>query len=170
MAFLSRRLRVPRELSSVIPKRERVLAWGLGPERSDGEPTVVAATIAAFYAPGYVDPLPWSDILRATWDDPILEIAYRQTDVRKPALLRITLDAPGSLPLAVRDRVEDTIVVQHHVALVGSAGARLIARRVPNSDDISWVIVFDSSLDPDDPQLRAEADAALTEFRSNLGI
>ncbi len=170
MAILGRRLRLPSELSSVIPKRERVLAWGRGLDRSDGEPTMVAATIAALYAPGYTEPLLWGDILRANWDDPILEIAYQSDSETKPALLRITLDAPGSLPLAVRDRVQATILLAHHVALVGAAGARLIARRIPDSDEVRWTIVFDSSLDSDDPVLRHRVDVALAELRSNLGI
>jgi hypothetical protein len=70
----------------------------------------------------------------------------------------------------VRERVNASIVVQHHAALVGDAGARLVARRIPGSTDLRWSVVFDPGLDPSDPDLRARADEALTALRSALGI
>ena len=49
MGFFDRR-GLPTQLASEIPKKERVMAWAQGPERLDGEPTIVVTTDRAMYA------------------------------------------------------------------------------------------------------------------------
>ena len=84
---------------------------------------------------------------------------------------RVRLDADlGRLPEVVRERVTASIVIQHHVELVGERGARLLARRVPGTTDLRWSVVFDAGLDPADPELRRRADEALAVLRTSLGI
>jgi len=63
-----------------------------------------------------------------------------------------------------------TIVMQRHIELVGKAGATLVARRVRNSDEIRWEVVFDAGLDPNDSELRGQADEELSALRASVGI
>lgn len=133
---------------------------------------MAVATDLALYLPGYVGRLPWQQVIRAAWDTPVLEVSYTPSSApvgTAPRVLRVTLDAPGAVPEAVRDRVTASVVVQQHVDLRSGRGATLIARRT-GDDRFRWQVLFDAGLDPADPQLRAEADAALRELRSTLGI
>lgn len=168
MGFFDRR-GLPTEVTALIPKRERVLAWGVGPARSDGADTVAAATDRALYAPGFVDRLPWEEVLRASWEDPILEVV-RLDGRGGTALLRITLDAAGSVPQVVFDRVTATIVMQTRVDLIGKRGATLVARRVRETDEIRWEVVFDAGIDAANPEFRAKADEQLAWLRESVGI
>ncbi|MEI8080733.1 MAG: hypothetical protein WCI74_02695 [Actinomycetes bacterium] len=64
------------EVRKLLPKGERLLAWAGGPPKLDGQVTVVAASDRALYAPGYLPRLRWEYVLKATWDDPILEVVF----------------------------------------------------------------------------------------------
>lgn len=172
MAFWRRDPGPPEPLASQLAAGERILGWGRGPDQRDGSPTLVAATTDALYAPGYLDRLPWQRVIRAGWDDPVLEVSYtpeRATPGVAPRILRVTLTEPGAVPEAVRDRVTGSVVVQQHLALRGTKGATVIARRGDGAQ-MRWQVIFDAGLDANDPQLRADADAALAALRATLGI
>jgi hypothetical protein len=74
------------------------------------------------------------------------------------------------LAAVVREQVMGSIVIQHHVELVGEIGARLIARRVPGENDLRWSVVFDAGIDTKNPLIREQVDAALLSLRSSLGV
>ncbi len=169
MGLLSRP-RAPADVRALVAKGERLMAWGTGPERLDGSATLVVTTDQTLYAPGYCEPTPWECVMRASFDDPILEIiaTYEQGTPLKPIL--ITLTAAGSVPAVVRERVGATIVLQRHVPLVDDRGVQLVARRVRGTDEIRWTVVFDSGLDPADPDLRELGDQALQQLRDSVGI
>jgi hypothetical protein len=172
MGIFSRGRRLPAELagvSGVIPDGERVKAWASGPVRLDGEPTLVVATDLAVYSPGYFGRVPWEQVMRVTWDDPILEFVMTNP-AGSTDLARITLDAAGSIPQLVYERVTATIVMQRHIKLIDSRGATLVARRVRGSDEIRWEVVFDAGVDPSDPEMRARADEQLGWLRDSAGI
>ena len=178
MGLLNRE-KLPDALKALIPKGERLMAWGSGPPKLDGQPTLVAATDRALYAPGYVERVPWEQVVRAAWEEPILEVVYLPPDestaaetvvFSSPALVRITLDEAGSVPQVVWERVNSTIIMSRHVTLVGDKGVRLVARRVRGSDDIRWHVIFDRGLDAADPELRAMADEELRHIRESAGI
>lgn len=166
-----RKRRLPQEVESIVeglPPKEKLRAWATGPELLSGGPTVVVVTQSALYAPGLIDRIEWHQILKASWSEPILEIAISEGGKTKP--VRIRLDAAGSVPQLVNERVTASIIMQKHVELVGKNGASLVARRVPNSDDVAWEVVFDAGLDASDPQLREEVDQHLGWLRESVGI
>ena len=168
MGFFDRR-GLPAGLADRIPKEERVMAWASGPPRLDGDDTIVVTTDRAMYAKGYVDRLPWEQVLRASWEDPILEVVMLDGG-GSTEFLRITLDKAGSVPQVVFDRVTATIVMQSRVDLIGKRGATLVARRVRGSEEIRWEVVFDAGVDPTNPEFRARADQQLAWLRESVGI
>ncbi|MFI5100912.1 MAG: hypothetical protein ACHQE5_10465 [Actinomycetes bacterium] len=159
----------PAQVRAVVGPGERVLAWTMD---ATGRP--VAASTAALYLPAVDDlgggheRLAYETVAAATWDEPTLEIVTVGPSRRRFSL---TLDEPGLLPQTVRDRVTASIVVSEHVPLIGSAGARITARRpLVGPGEVSWNVVFDQGLDPGDPQLREAADAAIAYLQAATGL
>jgi hypothetical protein len=110
------------------------------------------------------EPVPWADVVRAAWDEPVLELQLPEGPYR------LVIERPGNIPHVVNERVKASVVVQHHVPLRADKGVRLVARRTPGTTDVTWRVTFDAGLDPQDPQLRADADAALKDLRTTLGL
>lgn len=165
------RKRIPVEVASVVadlPPGEKLKAWATGPALVSGAPTIVVATTRALYAPGILDRLEWQDIVRASWDAPMLEIVISRDGSSRP--VRIQLDPAGSVPQILNERVSASIVMQRHIELVGKAGASLVARRVPGSDEVRWDTIFDAGVDSHDPKLREEAERKLQWLRESVGI
>lgn len=165
-----RRRRTPEQITAAVRPGERVLAWAEGIVAVDASLTWAAATDRALYVPGVLGRCGWDEIVRASWDDPVLELLLLPAGQQQPGTVCLTLDQPGSIPGIVRDRVSGTIIAQRHVNLTPDRGARLIARRVPGTDDVRWTVLFDLGLDPADPVLRARADSELNRVRSVLGV
>lgn len=115
--------------------------------------------------------IPWDLVVRVTWSADAVEVTAQERAGARPVVHRVpVVGPPGAMAEAVRERVNSSIVVQHHVALVGESGARLVARRTPGSDQLRWSVVFDAGLDSSDPGLRDQADAALADLRASLGV
>jgi hypothetical protein len=123
----------------------------------------VVADARMLYLP-HREALSWADVVRAAWDDPVLELQLPEGPDR------LVIERPGNIPQVVNERVKASVVVQHHVPLRGDKGVRLVARRTPGTTDVTWRVTFDAGLDPQDPDLRAEADAALQDLRTTLGL
>jgi hypothetical protein len=121
------------------------------------------ATAEHLYLP-LREPLSWDEVIRAAWDEPVLELQLAEGPYR------LLIERPGNIPQVVNERVKASVVVQHHVPLRGERGVRIVARRRPGTTDVTWRVTFDAGLDPHDPQLRAEADHALQELRASLGL
>jgi len=167
-----RKRQLPSEFAAFaeqVPSEERLLAWAQGPVAADGSPTLVVATDRALYPFGNVDRLPWEHVLRAAWDDPIQEVVT-VNGTGGVDVVRLALEDAGSIPQVIFERVMATIVMQRHIQLVGKNGASLVARRVRDSDEIRWEVIFDAGLDPSDPELRAQADEELAALRLSVGI
>ena len=159
-------LRAPAEVRRRTDGR-RVLAWA-----PSGTSSLVATEELLVLPEGF-DPsaLGWDRILRVSWGTDVVEITAQPTPGAAPVVLRVhVVLGTGVLPAVVRERVNASIVVQHHVPLVGELGARVVARRTSGSDELRWSVVFDAGLDPADPGLRDQADSALAELRTSLGI
>lgn len=148
--------RIPAEVQDLAGE-QRVLAWAAV---DDGW---VVTTRDRLLLPGR-DPVDWQDVVRAAWDDPVLEVQVPS------GIVRLVLHAPGNVAEVVNERVKASVLVQHHVALIGDKGVRLVARRKPGDTGIMWRVTFDPGVDPNNPALRAAADDALAELRATLGL
>lgn len=141
-----------------IPRGERIVAWG------QGRTGLLVATDRALYGAG--ERLAWFRIARAQWEEPVLAIT---TTDAPPQALRILLTDVRDLPHAIHACVTESVVVSERLDLGEGRGALAAARRT-DAGDIAWTVVFDAGLDPSDPGLRAQAEAALADLRSALGI
>lgn len=150
-----------------IPPGERIVAWGASGGTDATQSTVAVATDRALYLQEAGERLPWEQIAKATWDEPLLEVTV--SDGGPARLLRVRLQDSRDLPAAVHDRVTASVVVSERLELGGDAKATAVARR-GGDDVIRWTVVFDAGLDPSDPALRAAADAELARLRDSLGI
>ncbi|MBI1350091.1 MAG: hypothetical protein GC156_03130 [Actinomycetales bacterium] len=149
-----------------IEGRERIVAWGTNPG-SAGAPDYIVATDRALYLGQSGERLAWDAITKATWSEPSFDLVIAGSPTRR---MRLTVADSGDLPAAVHDRVTASVVVSERLDLGDGRGAMAVARRPSDADAIRWSVVFDAGLDPSDPELRAEADRALSSLRRSLGI
>lgn len=151
-----KRLRAPEEVRS-LAAGSKPLAWA----RAGGG--WVVATAETLTLPGR-EAIGWIDVIRASWDDPVLELQLPD------GAWRLLLEEPGKVPRVVNERVKASVVIQHHVVLRDDKGVRLVARRTPGGTDVTWRVTFDAGLDSEDPELRLAANRALTELRASIGL
>jgi len=158
--------RVPAELKARADGR-RVLAWATSGSSH------LAALEDGLLLPDHFEPslLAWDLILRASWEQDRAEVVYQPSAGDSPKSITIPVSGEFEvLAAVVREQVMGSIVIQHHVELVGETGARLIARRVPGETDLRWSVVFDAGVDSKDPIVREHIDSALNSLRSSLGV
>ena len=148
-----------------VPKSERIMATALGPKSY--EPPVVIATDAALYFATNTEPdrVAWTQIAKATWEEPWLEVTTNEN-----VLIKLYLDPCGQVPPMVRDRVTASVLFRETLTLDIGGSITAIGRRDPNSTEISWLIEFHGELDPSDPLTAASADRALAQLRNTLGV
>ena len=144
---------------------EKVLAWAAA------ESGVVAGTRAALYLPGG-GRIPWEEVEAADWD--LDSETLRVTEVGRWGEPRpahsFVLAEPGRLLQLVRERVTATVVIQRHVAIRGSRGVRVIARRAATgARELTWLFEYDEGIDPDDPFVEHAAQEALAAARDEIG-
>ena len=144
---------------------EAVLAWA---ETPDG--VVLAGTRDAAYLDG--ERLPWEQVESADWDrDSEL---FRVSEVGRWGEPRrqhaFSLPEPGRFLELVRERVTASVVLQRHVPVAGGKGVRVVARRAPRGNrPLAWFYQYDEGVDPDDPAVRAAAEAALRTAQQDVG-
>jgi hypothetical protein len=148
--------RTPAGVRELVEAGERVLAW--------------AEVQPAGYLPvPQMMRLPWDLISKATFSEAaVLVVEARPDPGARDRSWRVVLAEAGTLATVVYERVTSSVVVSERVLLQGDLGARIVARRA--GDGLRWTVTFDAGLDARDPALRAEADAALAELRSTLGV
>lgn len=136
---------------------------------------LVVGTRDALYVPtsvGHVR-VPWEQVESADWDNEGDVLRVREVGTwgeRRPEYL-LTIADPGRLLELVRERVSATVVLQRHVAVEGSRGVRVIARRaLSGSREVSWLFEYDEGIDPQDPLVVHAADAALASAQQDVGL
>ncbi len=144
---------------------ERLLAWA---RADDGR--VVGGTRDALYVP---DRIAWEQVEAADWDSETDTLRVSEVGTwghRRPEHLLVLVE-PARLLQLVRERVTASVVLQRHVAVRGSRGLRVIARRAPSGrGELVWIYEFDEGVDPDDPDVRRLAADALAAAQADVGI
>ena len=143
--------------------------------RATSETGLVVGTRDALYVPtsvGHVR-VPWEQVESADWDKEGEVLRVREVGTwgePRPEYL-LTIAEPGRLLELVRERVTATVLLQRHVAVEGTRGVRVIARRAPSGRrDVAWLFEYDEGIDPDDPLVAHAADSALAAAREEVGL
>jgi hypothetical protein len=80
------------------------------------------------------------------------------------------LDEPGKFLPLLRERVTASVVLQRRVVVRGKQGLFVVARRVPDTGEITWAYELDPGVDPDDPEVRRLAELGLQAAAEELGL
>ena len=168
---------------------DRVVAWGI-----TGEGEVAVASSRALWLPlkrprealSDADPaitegaadaaeqrwqrLGWEEIHKAAWAEGVLVITpgaeVEPGVVADGPVRRIRLADPRDLPAEVRTRVTRSVASTSQHRLRAGGTVRVVARRVPGQNGLTWQLRFDDGADRRDPGVRAEAEGVLTEVRA----
>jgi hypothetical protein len=169
-SLFATRHEVPASVRSAVPGK--VLA---AVEAQDG--TWLAGTRDALHVvrPAGSSPasLRWEEVQRADWD---LETATlrveRVEEYGRPLTpYSFVLTEPGALLPLIRERVTASVLLQRRVDLERRRGFTVIGRRSPTGRGVvTWAFEFDRGVDPDDPQVREAAGAALREAQQSVGL
>ncbi len=161
---LTRRAPLPAAVRAVVLEPgERRLGWAV---TTAGD--AVLATSAGLRLPGR-PPLAWADVERATWRRPVLVVSQVAPVDGAGQRWQLELAEEDDLPDVVRTQVSASVAWSNHVRLRPAGGVRLVGRRRPGQELLDWQLVFDAGTDPDDPQLRAQAEELVVDARRTIG-
>ncbi len=112
----------------------------------------------------------WEQVDTASWDreSEILTVLQAAPLGERPRRWTFRLDDPGDLLLVVRERVNATVVLARTVR-IGEASVRVVARRAPGQDELSWVVSAGRGLDVSDPSVHGRLQLEVARLRSELG-
>jgi hypothetical protein len=172
--LFGKREKPPPEAVARLDPDERVVSWAPAPGGA------VVATPLGLWLPGVPDRLPWHLIDKVIWRSNTLTLIPAVDSgggvlVEQPPR-SVRLEEPRDIPQNVRARIEKAIAFTRHHPLPGAEGAglrrgvRVVGRRVPGQDGVSWQLVFDPGVDRDDPAVRAAASAFVDQARAELGV
>jgi hypothetical protein len=145
---------------------ERVLAWTTA---ESGE--AVAGTRDALYVGDRR--VPWEQVEAADWDrdTSVLRISEVGSWGEQRVEHNLTIEDPGLVLELIRERVTASVVLQRHFPVTGRHGLRVIARRAPRGNQpLAWFYEYDEGVDPNDPEVRQVAAAALATVRDEVGL
>lgn len=174
MRLFGKREKPPPEAVARLDPDERVVSWAPAPGGA------VVATPLGLWLPGVPDRLPWHLIDKVIWRSNTLTLIPAVDSgggvlVEQPPR-SVRLEQPRDIPQNVRARIEKAIAFTRHHPLPGAEGGgvrrgvRVVGRRVPGQDGVSWQLVFDPGVDRDDPAVRAAASAFVDQARAELGV
>jgi hypothetical protein len=163
--FLGRHRSLPPGLRPNLEPGERVVAWAPVPPAA-----AVVATDRGVHLPGRAGRLGWHDIHRAAWTGrelvvtpaTLVEVRDRYLVVADALAVSVALPDPGGVPDEVRTRVTRSVSFSSHHRVPGG-GARVVARRTPGADGLTWAVRYDDGTDPHGPGV-AEATGRLVDM------
>ena len=168
-------MRLRDEVRSSVPLRtgERVLAMA----RDSGGRWVAASDRALYHdadeRSGPAGPhewvrVGWEEIAAVSWDDRACSLTFTGLvpTVRRRTVLHLPTGA--TLGLLARERVAWTTVVQTTIQLGDHGTARVIGRRRPGSEELTWLVGLDGGIDSRD--VPGALDRALNDLRARLGL
>lgn len=133
----------------------------------------VVATTTALWLPersGMVR-LGWETIENASWDRDAAALSVRQAALLggRPRRWSVRMDDERDLLLVIKERVRSTLVTTRRVGLASGGQATVVARKPPESDELTWSVSLGEGVDLDDERTRSEIESALAALRADLG-
>ena len=167
MNFLRRRPKLPASLRPALGPDERVLTWAaVEPEQA------LVATNQGLWLPDGKR-LGWHEIHKAAWSGRELRITPAEVAEQRPAYTVLVdgpvavflLLEPGELPDQVRTRVTRSVAYTSHHAMP-AGGVRVVGRRVPGQNGLSWAVRYDSGTPVGLPAVLELTDELVTAAQS----
>lgn len=141
---------------------DRRLAWGL---TEDG--VALVASPDCLHVGG--ERIEWWQVERVGWADPTLRVV-EVAEVEGSGLVHLwDLAEDHGLAETIRERVTASVAWSDLRSLTPSGAVRLVGRRVPGQEVLTWQAVWQPGTDPSDPFLRAQVDAHLDALRKSIG-
>jgi hypothetical protein len=154
-------------LISAVDPDDRVVAWAT----VAGDRYVVASVRGLWWPVAGEDTaamrrIPWERIDKAVWRDGVLMVV--EADLvddlvlvdRSPAALPLV--EPGDVPAQVKRRIDASVVRSEIVPVVGGQ-ARIVARRIPGRDGLTWFARLEGTT-PDNVMVRDQVEQAIARF------
>ena len=149
-----------------LRRGERLLAVA----RGAGGELLAATDWALYHQAGQVwARLGWDQVGRVDWDEQRRVLTLAGLTPAVPARTMLYLAKGWDLPAVAAERASWAKVVDQRISLNGAAGARVIARRVPDGPQLRWLVILDQGLDAADPEVGAGLEAALAELQAATG-
>ena len=155
--MFGRKRRPPSWARPSLDKNERIVGWS--PTTGDGQSAVVVTTLG-MWLPGRAERLGWHEVHKAAWSDGRLTVipstrvgegdGYAVMADAAPVMVKLA--DPGTVPDEVRKRVTASVVHTAHYPLPGG-GVRVVGRKVPGVDGLSWHVRYDEGTASDDPEI-----------------
>jgi hypothetical protein len=119
-----------------------------------------------------VETIPWQQVEAADWsrDEDRLRVSEVGEYGEQRPVHEFALDEPGKFLPLLRERVTASVVLQRRVVVRGKLGLSVVARRVPDTGEITWAYELDAGLDADDPEVRRLAQLGLRAAAEELGL
>ena len=119
-----------------------------------------------------VETIGWEQVEAADWsrDEDRLRVSEVGKYGQRRPVHEFLLDEPGKFLALLRERVTASVVLQRRVVVRGKQGLFVVARRVPDSDEITWAYELDPELDAEDPEVRRLAELGLEAAAEELGL
>jgi hypothetical protein len=149
--------KVPADLKSKLDRNERVVASASTVDSSGA----VVVTTWGLWLPGR-ERLGWHEIHKATWAGSRLTVVPATpvseqdgyTVMADDTPVEVALAEPDDVPAEVRDRVTRSVAHTAHHPLPGG-GVRVVGRRVPGLNGLTWHVRYDEGTDVADPEVEA---------------
>jgi hypothetical protein len=146
VSIFRRRPKLPASLRPALGPEERVLAWA----RVSSPDGALVATNHGLWLPDGKR-LGWHEIHKAAWSGRELRITPAEVAEERDGY-QVMVDAPvigflllepGELPDQVRTRVTRSVAYTSHHPM-NTGGVRVVGRRVPGRNGLSWAVRYDS--------------------------
>ena len=145
MSLFRRRPKLPASLRPALEPDERILSWA---RVGDGQ-ALVATNYGLWLPDG--KRLGWHEIHKAAWSGRELRITPAEVAEERGGyevlvdgpVVGFLLLEPGELPDQVRTRVTRSVAYTAHHPLT-AGGVRVVGRRVPGRNGLTWSVRYDS--------------------------
>jgi hypothetical protein len=142
--------------------QDRRLAWAV---TEDGLALVASPTCLHVGE----EQIAWEQVEKVGWADPVLRIT-EIAEVEGTGTVHLwELAEDHHLAENVRERVTASVAWSDLRALQPEGKVRLVGRRVPGEELLTWQVVWQAGTDPSDPFLRAQVEAHLDGLRKSIG-
>jgi hypothetical protein len=141
---------------------DRRLAWGV---TDDGVALVASPTCLHVGS----EQIAWTAVEKVGWAAPLLRLT-EMAEVEGTGLVHLwELAEDHGLAETIRERVTASVAWSDIRKLQPAGAVRLVGRRVPGQELLTWQVVWQLGTNPADPLLRAQVDAYVDGLRKSLG-